>query len=44
MRLVLSIAAAWMFLDFVAGKVVTGVLGPIDAALWHTISQAVANS
>lgn len=40
MKLVFAIAAAWTVFDLLAGKVILGVIAPIDAAIWHTIAQA----
>lgn len=42
MKLTLAIAAAWTVLDLLAGKMILGVIAPIDAAIWHTIAQMMA--
>jgi hypothetical protein len=42
MKLAFSIVAAWAIFDFFAGKVILGVIAPIDADLWQQIAHTVA--
>ena len=39
MKLVFAIAAAWTVFDLVAGKVILGVIAPVDLEIWHAIVQ-----